>query len=93
MSESPTFAAAAAELPEKYADRLSDDDARWVHAAAAGGEYGEMLEALLAGLERSEAPVTVDERDELAHLAAEAGLPAGSTDGLSLRRSSGTSDQ
>jgi hypothetical protein len=83
--------AAAAELPEKYANRLSADDARWVHAAAAGGEYGEMLGALLAGLERSRALVTVDERDELARLAAEAGLPAESTDGLTLRRSSGTS--
>lgn len=81
-AESTEFAAAASKLSDRFADRLPTDDATWVRSAAAGGEYQEMLGALLAGLERSRAAVTSVERDELAQLADTAGLPDEATRGL-----------
>ena len=56
-------------------------------AAARAGEWSEALDVLLAGLIKSNAPVSTAERDELASLFEATGLPSGAVAALSVSQS------
>lgn len=55
-------------LPDRFADRLGDDVLRILRMHSEGGEWGELVDNTLAALVQKAAPVTRQERDELAAL-------------------------
>ncbi len=66
-------------LPERFADRLPEPNVDGLRDMAEGGEWGELVSELVAGLVKRQPAVTVAERDELAALLDAMGEP---TDGL-----------
>jgi len=52
-------------LPELFADRLTASDMDGLRSMAGGGEWGLMLDELVASLRVREAPITAAELDEL----------------------------
>lgn len=52
-------------LPELFADRLPATDMDNLRSMAGGGEWGLMLDELLASLRVRQAPITAAELDEL----------------------------
>lgn len=83
MHESEVVRRASA-LPERFADRLSEDDFDTVSGARDGGEWAEEVENLVAALADNGAAVTARERDELAELCAAMGLPTDRLAGLNV---------
>lgn len=63
------LASRSAALPEQFADRIPQPQLDGLRSLARGGEWGELVDALTAGLVKRRLPVTVTERDELAALA------------------------
>lgn len=76
------LAGRTARLPEKFADRLAEPDLAGLQTMAGGGEWGELLDLLVAALREAKAPVSAAERDELREVLAGWGLPASQLDGL-----------
>jgi len=52
-------------LPELFADRLTASDMDNLRSTAGGGEWGLMLDELLASLRVRQTPITATEMDEL----------------------------
>lgn len=73
-------------LADRFGERLSDTDKRWVASAADAGEWTEALEQLAAGLVHRSADITTAERDELAALFQAARADLDVLDEVSLRR-------
>jgi hypothetical protein len=65
----------ASALPGRYADRVPPHTLESLKLMEAGGEYGELTIELAASLAASHAPVTQEERDELAALLAATKMP------------------
>jgi len=76
------LAARTKRLPEKFAGRVRDADLEGLRSMASGGEWGELLDLLIAALRYSGSAITSDERDELCDLLTGWGLPAGQLDEL-----------
>ncbi len=74
------------ELPEMFADRVPADELDSLHSMAEGGEWGELLDLLVAGLLFTGAAVTRVERDRLQEVLEGWGLPTGQLDELVVRR-------
>jgi hypothetical protein len=55
----------AEELPDRFADRLTESALWSVKRMRGGGEYGLLTSELAASLAKHQAPVTAAERDEL----------------------------
>lgn len=62
-------------LPDRFADRVPAPQLEALRSLADGGEYEELLDALLAGLRKRHTLVTVAERDELDQLLRAMHLP------------------
>lgn len=75
----------AAALPEQYADRIPQPQLDGLRSLARGGEWGELIDALTAGLAKRELPVTSAERDELRALAEATGEGGEYLDGLTVQ--------
>lgn len=71
-----------ARLPEMFADRVSESERGGLRSMAGGGEWGELLDLLLAILLQTRAPVTADERNQLRDVLAGWGLPTSQLDDL-----------
>jgi len=69
------LAGQTAELPEIFADRLPEADLRPLRSLAAGGEWDELLDLLVAALRETRAPVTTGEKEQLHEVLAGWGLP------------------
>lgn len=65
------------ELPEIFADRISEGALKGLRSMARGGEWDELLDLLIAALRRNKAPVTVEERDQLRQVLEGWGLATG----------------
>jgi hypothetical protein len=65
----------AAALPGRFADRVPPDTLESLGLMEEGGEYGELAIELAASLAAGQAPVSREERDELAALLAATGMP------------------
>jgi hypothetical protein len=76
------LAARTARLPDAFVDRLPLDALQAVWVMAEGGEWGEMLDLLLAVLSQTDAAVTVAERAELRQVLTGWGLPVAEVDDL-----------
>ena len=55
----------AESLPDRFADRVTEDTLWSIKRMRGGGEYGELTIELAASLAAHKAPVTAEERDEL----------------------------
>jgi hypothetical protein len=55
----------AEELPDRFADRLTESALWSVKRMRGGGEYGLLTSELATSLAKHQAPVTAAERDEL----------------------------
>jgi hypothetical protein len=80
------LAARTARLPDTFADRLPPDALQAVREMAEVGEWGEMLDLLLAVLSPAGAAVTAAERDELRQVLRGWGLDAAQVDELPAPR-------
>ncbi len=69
------LATRTAGLPEIFADRIPEAERPGLLSMAAGGEWDELLDLLLAILLQTKAVVSVDERDQLRDVLAGWGLP------------------
>lgn len=76
------LAARTKRLPEKFADRVRNADLEGLRSMAGGGEWGELLDLLIAALRYRGSAITTAERDELRDLLAGWGLPARQLDDL-----------
>lgn len=70
------LAARTKRLPELFADRVRDADLEGLRSMAGGGEWGELLDLLIAALRLNGATITADEHHLLGDLLAGWGLPA-----------------
>lgn len=77
------FRSAVEHLPERYANRLPEHDRQDVEEFRDAGEWGELVDLLVASLRDTHAPVTTAERDELRQLMQDMNHP---TDKLSTLR-------
>ncbi len=75
ISNEAELAARTKRLPEMFADRVHSADLEGLRSMAGGGEWGELLDLLIAALRASGSAITTGERDELADLLAGWGLP------------------
>jgi hypothetical protein len=64
-------------LPELYADRVPPVDLDGLRSMASAGEWQELVDLLIASLGKTQANVTIDERDELRSLLEAMDLPTG----------------
>ncbi|MQA83156.1 MAG: hypothetical protein GEV03_00640 [Streptosporangiales bacterium] len=71
-------------LPERFVGRIPEPDLEGLRSMARGGEWDELLDLLVAALGGTQAPVTAAERDELAVLLNEAGMPTVRLDELNV---------
>jgi hypothetical protein len=62
-------------LPDRFADRVPGPQLGTLRSLAEGGEYEELLDALLAGLRKRNTLVTAAERDDLGQLLRALHLP------------------
>jgi hypothetical protein len=60
-------------LPGQYSGRIGQDGLDDLRDAARAGEWGEALEILIAGLDKTQTPITVTEYGDLSELAAAIG--------------------
>jgi hypothetical protein len=65
----------ASALPGRFADRIPPRTLESLNLMGEGGEYGELTIELAASLAANHAPVTLEERDELAALLAAMHMP------------------
>jgi hypothetical protein len=82
ISNEAELAARTKRLPENFADRVRDADLDGLRSMAGGGEWGELLELLIAALHDSGSAITAGERDELRDLLTGWGLPTDALEGL-----------
>jgi hypothetical protein len=80
------LAARTARLPDTYADRLPLNALEALRMMAEGGEWGEMLDLLLAVLSQAGAAVTTAERKELRQVLTDWRLPVAGVDELPAQR-------
>ena len=71
-------------LPDRFADRLDPTALRHVREDLGAGEWAEGLDNLTAALVNDHAPVTTDERNELAALLNAIRYPTDRLDALPL---------
>jgi len=76
------LAARTKRMPEKFAARVRNADLDGLRSMAGGGEWGELLDLLIAALLESGSAITADERDELRDLLTGWGLPTDPLEGL-----------
>jgi hypothetical protein len=69
------LAARTKRLPDHFADRVRDTDLEGLQSMAGGGEWGELLDLLIAALRLTGATITAGERDLLRDLLTGWGLP------------------
>jgi hypothetical protein len=84
ISNEAGLAARTKRLPEAFADRVRDADLEGPRSMAGGGEWGELLDLLIAALRAGGSAITADERDELRDLLAGWGPPADRLDDLAV---------
>ncbi len=72
-------------LPEVFAGRISESELAGLRSMSGGGEWGELLDLLLAILLQTRAPVTVDERNQLRAVLEGWGLPTSQLDDLVIQ--------
>jgi hypothetical protein len=65
MMTEAELAELTAGLPERFADRVAASDLDGLRSMARGGEWDELLDLLIAALERTRARVSSQERDQL----------------------------
>jgi hypothetical protein len=82
ISNEAELAARTKRLPENFADRVRDADLDGLRSMAGGGEWGELLDLLIAALRDSGSAITAGERDELRDLLTGWGLPTDQLEGL-----------
>jgi hypothetical protein len=75
ISNEAELAARTKRLPEMFADRVRNADLDGLRSMAGGGEWGELLDLLVAALRYSGSTISAHERDELCDLLAGWGLP------------------
>jgi hypothetical protein len=75
----------ASALPGRFADRVPPHTLESLNLMEEGGEYGELTIELAASLAASQAPVTQEERDDLAALLAATKMPADPIEKLNTR--------
>lgn len=71
-------------LPDRFADRLDPTGLRHIREDLGGGEWGEGLDNLLAGLAKAAALITHEEHEELAELLAAIGMHTDRLDALTI---------
>lgn len=72
-------------LPGRFTDRLDAAGLDDVATAARAGEWGEAVDVLLAGLVKTQVPVSGAERDELLALLTAMGMPTEPVARLNVR--------
>lgn len=72
-------------LPGRFAGRLEPTGLADVSDAALAGEWGEAVDVLVAGLVKTQVPVTASECDELRELLTAMGMPADPVAGLNVQ--------
>lgn len=63
-------------LPDRYAGRVRPNDLHDMRDLASGGEWGEVVDVLVASLNLTRIAVTASERDELRALLTAMNMPA-----------------
>ncbi|MQA83159.1 MAG: hypothetical protein GEV03_00655 [Streptosporangiales bacterium] len=76
------FVTRVEELPDRFAGRVPERYLRGLRDLVGGGEWDLVLEELLANLREDQAPITAQERDELAALLTYAHIPTVKLDEL-----------
>ncbi|MGH3503554.1 MAG: hypothetical protein ACRDQA_22040 [Nocardioidaceae bacterium] len=71
-------------LPDRFADRLPEPDRRDLAEFRDAGEWGELIDLLVASLSASRAPVTAAEREELRRLMKGMSMPTNTLQKLRL---------
>ena len=69
------LATQTAKLVDVFADRVPDEELDGLRSMASGGEWGELLDLLVAVLEQTGAAVSTSERDQLQLVLSGWGLP------------------
>jgi hypothetical protein len=75
----------ASALPSRFADRVPPHTLESLELMEEGGEYGELAIELTASLAATHAPVTPEERDELAALLEAMSIPDGPIEELNTQ--------
>ena len=75
----------AEELPDRFADRLTESALWSVKRMRGGGEYGLLASELATSLAKHQAPVTAAERDELLALLEAMSMPTDPIAELNVR--------
>ncbi len=80
------LATRTATLPELFADRLPASALDGLRAMAGGGEWGELLDLLIATLQQTGTAVSDEERNVLRYVLASWGLPTDHVNDLGMRK-------
>ncbi|HEY2639775.1 MAG TPA: hypothetical protein VGI66_07800 [Streptosporangiaceae bacterium] len=72
------------ELPDMFADRVSERALGALRSMARGGEWDELLDLLVAALRQAGAAISAGERDQLRDVLAGWGLPTDQLDELAV---------
>ena len=80
------LATLTAGLPDVFANRLPEAELEGLRSMAAGGEWDELLDLLVAVLRQTGTVVSPGERDRLREALAGWGLPTGQLDELTVHR-------
>ena len=75
----------AEELPDRFANRVSESTLWSIKRMRGGGEYGELTIELAASLAAHHTPVTAAERDELLALLQAMGMPTDPIERLNVQ--------
>ncbi|MGH3192369.1 MAG: hypothetical protein ACRDPY_18755 [Streptosporangiaceae bacterium] len=75
----------AEELPDRFANRVSESTLWSIKRMRGGGEYGELTIELAASLAAQHTPVTAAERDELLALLQAMGMPTDPIERLNVQ--------
>lgn len=81
-SSEAELAARTKRLPDRFANRVRSADLEGLRSMASGGEWGELLDLLIAALQYRGSAITASERDELRDLLTSWGLATGQLDAL-----------
>jgi hypothetical protein len=79
------LATLTAGLPEMFANRLPEAELEGLRSMAAGGEWDELLDLLVAVLQQTRTVVSPGERDRLREALVGWGLPTGPLEELTVR--------
>jgi hypothetical protein len=74
-------------LPDRYVGRVRPNDLYAMRAMSSGGEWGELVDLLVASLSLTRAAVTESERDELRSLLAAMNMEEEPLSGLNVEGS------